>query len=115
MARLLELAVRPAGRDGDLIPVFRRDENRRSQYDHVARVQHGARAMAFAGGPGHGGVMPLASSYSYPLLGAFWTVFYIFLWVIWFWITTLQPGSQRTGDPAGAAASPVAQARRSDY
>ena len=30
--------------------------------------------------------MPLASSYSYPLLGAFWTVFYIFLWVIWFWI-----------------------------
>jgi ABC-type multidrug transport system fused ATPase/permease subunit len=30
--------------------------------------------------------MPLASSYSYPLLGAFWTVLYIFLWVIWFWI-----------------------------
>ena len=30
--------------------------------------------------------MPLASSYSYPLLGAFWTVFIIFLWVIWFWI-----------------------------
>ena len=27
-----------------------------------------------------------ASSYSYPLLGAFWTVFIIFLWVIWFWI-----------------------------
>jgi len=31
--------------------------------------------------------MPLASSsYSYPLLGAFWTIFEIFLWIIWFWI-----------------------------
>jgi ABC-type multidrug transport system fused ATPase/permease subunit len=31
--------------------------------------------------------MPLASSsYSYPILGAFWTIFIIFLWVIWFWI-----------------------------
>jgi len=29
---------------------------------------------------------PLASSYSYPLLGAFWTIFEIFLWVIWIWI-----------------------------
>ena len=27
-----------------------------------------------------------SSSYSYPLLGVFWTVFEIFLWVIWFWI-----------------------------
>jgi ABC-type multidrug transport system fused ATPase/permease subunit len=27
-----------------------------------------------------------ASSYSYPLLGAFWTIVMIFLWVIWFWI-----------------------------
>ena len=27
-----------------------------------------------------------SSSYSYPLLGAFWTIFLIFLWVIWFWI-----------------------------
>jgi ABC-type multidrug transport system fused ATPase/permease subunit len=27
-----------------------------------------------------------SSSYSYPLLGAFWTIFEIFLWVIWFWI-----------------------------
>ena len=27
-----------------------------------------------------------ASSYSYPLLGAFWTIFLIFLWVIWFWV-----------------------------
>ena len=31
--------------------------------------------------------MPLASSsYSYPILGAFWTILMIFLWVIWFWI-----------------------------
>ena len=31
--------------------------------------------------------MPLASSsYSYPLLGAFWTIFLIFLWVIWIWV-----------------------------
>ena len=30
--------------------------------------------------------MLLASSYSYPLLGAIWTIFIIFLWVIWFWI-----------------------------
>ena len=34
--------------------------------------------------------MPLASSsYSYPLLGAFWTIFIIFLWVIWIWIWIL--------------------------
>ena len=26
------------------------------------------------------------SSYSYPLLGAFWTIFLIFLWVLWFWV-----------------------------
>jgi ABC-type multidrug transport system fused ATPase/permease subunit len=30
--------------------------------------------------------MPLAGSYSYPLLGAFWTIVIIFMWVIWFWI-----------------------------
>ena len=30
--------------------------------------------------------MPLASSYSYPLLGAFWTILEIFLWVLWIWI-----------------------------
>jgi membrane protein implicated in regulation of membrane protease activity len=30
--------------------------------------------------------MPLASSYSYPLLGAFWTIFEIFLWILWFWV-----------------------------
>jgi hypothetical protein len=27
-----------------------------------------------------------SSSYSYPVLGAFWTIFIIFLWVIWFWV-----------------------------
>jgi len=27
-----------------------------------------------------------SSSYSYPLLGAFWTILEIFLWVIWFWV-----------------------------
>ena len=30
--------------------------------------------------------MLLESSYSYPLLGAFWTIFIIFLWVLYFWI-----------------------------
>jgi hypothetical protein len=32
-----------------------------------------------------GGEMPLADS-SYPLLNVFWTIFEIFLWVIWIWI-----------------------------
>jgi len=27
-----------------------------------------------------------SSSYSYPVLGAFWTIFMILLWVIWFWV-----------------------------
>ena len=27
-----------------------------------------------------------SSSYSYPMPGMFWTIFMIFLWVIWFWI-----------------------------
>jgi len=30
--------------------------------------------------------MPLASSYSYPLLGAFWTLLEFFLWVLWIWV-----------------------------
>jgi membrane protein implicated in regulation of membrane protease activity len=31
--------------------------------------------------------MPFASSsYSYPVLGAFWTILEVFLFVIWFWI-----------------------------
>ena len=27
-----------------------------------------------------------SSSYSYPLLGAFWTILEIFLWILWIWI-----------------------------
>jgi hypothetical protein len=27
-----------------------------------------------------------AGSYSYPLLGIFWTILEVFLWVVWFWI-----------------------------
>jgi hypothetical protein len=27
-----------------------------------------------------------AASYNYPLLGIFWTIVEIFLWVVWFWI-----------------------------
>ena len=27
-----------------------------------------------------------SSSYSYPVLGVFWTILMIFLWVVWFWI-----------------------------
>ena len=27
-----------------------------------------------------------SSSYSYPLLDAFWTILMVFLWVIWFWV-----------------------------
>jgi type VI protein secretion system component VasK len=30
--------------------------------------------------------MPLASGYNYPLLDFFWTIFEVFLWVIWIWI-----------------------------
>jgi Short C-terminal domain/Phospholipase_D-nuclease N-terminal len=30
--------------------------------------------------------MPLASSYSYPLLGAFWTILELFLWILWIWV-----------------------------
>jgi Phospholipase_D-nuclease N-terminal len=36
--------------------------------------------------PTLGGVVPIASSYSYPLLGAFWTILEIFLWVLWIWV-----------------------------
>jgi hypothetical protein len=32
-----------------------------------------------------GGEMPIADS-SYPLLNIFWTIFIVFLWVIWIWI-----------------------------
>ncbi len=30
--------------------------------------------------------MPLAASTSYPLLDAFWTIFEIFAFVVWFWV-----------------------------
>jgi membrane protein implicated in regulation of membrane protease activity len=47
--------------------------------------------MAVMDGPSmlcstHEVTMPLASSYSYPLLGAFWTILEIFLWVLWIWV-----------------------------
>ena len=29
---------------------------------------------------------PLAASYNYPLLDFFWTIFEIFIWVLWIWI-----------------------------
>ena len=31
-------------------------------------------------------MLQASSSYSYPILGVFWTILMIFLWVIWFWI-----------------------------
>jgi ABC-type multidrug transport system fused ATPase/permease subunit len=45
-------------------------------------------AWRFRGALGRqGDTMPLAaSSYSYPVLGVFWTVLMVFLWVIWFWV-----------------------------
>jgi len=47
----------------------------------------GLPARPLLGTARQGDAMPLASShYSYPILGAFWTIFMIFLWVIWFWI-----------------------------
>src|SRR5215469_8685648 len=62
----------------------------------MTRVTGTSTIMAFAAGlparpllgtARQGDAMPLASShYSYPVLGAFWTIFMIFLWVIWFWI-----------------------------
>jgi type VI protein secretion system component VasK len=30
--------------------------------------------------------MPLADSYSYPVLGAFWTIFELFLFIVWIWL-----------------------------
>jgi ABC-type multidrug transport system fused ATPase/permease subunit len=58
-----------------------------AQYDHDARVHHQARHGALQRHARQGGAMLLASStYSYPVLGAFWTILMIFLWVIWFWV-----------------------------
>lgn len=77
-------------------PMFQRDSRRRSHYDHgvgsyylVSRGQAGLTWSGIVAGAlrGKGEAMTLASSsYSYPLLGAFWTILEIFLWVIWFWI-----------------------------
>ena len=49
--------------------------------------------------------MPLAlGSYSYPVLGAFWTIFMIFLWVIWFWtLITVFIDIFRSHDLSGGA------------
>jgi ABC-type multidrug transport system fused ATPase/permease subunit len=45
-----------------------------------------------------------ASSYSYPLLGAFWTIVMIFLWVIWFWVViTVFIDIFRSDDLSGGA------------
>jgi Short C-terminal domain len=59
--------------------------------ESLAVFDHAAAPTGWAAGTAclarQGDAMPLASSsYSYPLLGAFWTIFEIFLWVIWFWI-----------------------------
>jgi hypothetical protein len=57
------------------------------QYDHGARIHHQAHRGASQRHARQGGAMLLASSsYSYPVLGAFWTILMIFLWVIWFWV-----------------------------
>src|SRR5260370_9151428 len=52
-----------------------------------------------------GEVMLLASSsYSYPLLGIFWTILEVFLWVIWFWILiTVFIDIFRSADLSGGA------------
>jgi hypothetical protein len=53
----------------------------------------GSCAAATAGSPSRqrirfwqGDAMPLAASSSYPLLDAFWTIFEIFAFVVWFWV-----------------------------
>jgi ABC-type multidrug transport system fused ATPase/permease subunit len=57
------------------------------QYDHDARIHHQPHRGALQRHARQGGAMLLASSsYSYPVLGAFWTILMIFLWVIWFWV-----------------------------
>ena len=49
--------------------------------------------------------MPLASSsYSFPVLGAFWTLLMIFLWVIWIWtLITVFIDIFRSHDLSGGA------------
>jgi hypothetical protein len=72
---------------GDPNPAFLRDAYRRAQYHQDARVHHQAAPRRPPGAMRQGELMLLASSsYSYPVLGAFWTILMIFLWVIWFWV-----------------------------
>src|SRR5262249_41285907 len=61
---------------------------RRSQYDHGAHVHHHTHPWRCPQAAAcQGDAMLLASSSnSYPLLGVFWTILEIFLFVIWFWI-----------------------------
>jgi hypothetical protein len=59
-----------------------RRSRRRENISAIAS-RRGARRAPF---PTHGGDVPIASSYSYPLLGAFWTILEIFLWVLWIWV-----------------------------
>jgi hypothetical protein len=45
-----------------------------------------------------------AGSYTYPLLGIFWTMVEVFLWVIWFWILiTVFIDIFRSSDLSGGA------------
>jgi membrane protein implicated in regulation of membrane protease activity len=45
-----------------------------------------------------------AGSYTYPLLGIFWTILEVFLWVIWFWILiTVFIDIFRSSDLSGGA------------
>jgi hypothetical protein len=48
--------------------------------------------------------MLLADSTSYPILDAFWTIFLIFLWVLWFWVLiTVFIDIFRSSDLSGGA------------
>ena len=45
-----------------------------------------------------------AGSYTYPVLGIFWTILEVFLWVIWFWILiTVFIDIFRSADLSGGA------------
>jgi len=45
-----------------------------------------------------------AGSYTYPVLGIFWTILEVFLWVIWFWILiTVFIDIFRSSDLSGGA------------
>jgi hypothetical protein len=60
---------------------------RQEQGDDSVAISAGIRRPIASRPDRQGDAMFLASSsYSYPLLGAFWTILMIFLWVIWFWV-----------------------------